>query len=409
MIRKILLYLIFLWMGGYFLPFLYQSDSITNYLISVVAIVLLLFVGIQKESLKLNVIYIVLFGVGIAISMFMAMIYHNQSLLETAISQRPVYYLACFFVWWKIGLKEEELFSMLRVLTILTLVLFTVSLFEPQWFMPQTKIEQFYSKQSTSTDVLCFMPGHLYVLLYLFYLLQNLPDNFSRMDWLIVFASLGMFFIFQNRSTLIYLAVIMVYFMVKNIRRFSHRGRGIVALSIIFVLLIGLPYIRTIVESMITETQLQIEDDEYNRKIALQYYLFDYNEGSIVKMIFGNGQPTTGSEYFDDMVEGNEQGAYWSDLGFIGDWFLFGMLPILALLIMSFNVFRYPYPQYLKYLFASFLLVPTIHTFSGNNAYVFYFSLVMYLVCLNEYRLKYDDSLNDEETRDTQNLIPQNA
>ena len=408
MVRKILLYLTFLWMGSYFTPFIHVNP-IANYIISVVLIVLLLFAGLQKETPRLNLTYIILFGIGIVLSMLMAMIYHDQSLLGTAISQRPLYFMLCFFVWWKIGLTEDELFPILRVLTILTLFLFTVSLFEPQWFMSQTTIEKFYSEQTTSTDVLCFMPGHLYVLLYLFFLLQNLQENFSRMDWFIVFASLGMFFIFQNRSTLIYLAVIMVYFLVKNRKRFSHHGRGIVVLSIIFVLLIGLPYIRTVVESLITETQLQIEDDEYNRKVALQYYLFDYNEGSIVKMIFGNGQPTTGSDYFEDMVEGNEQGAYWSDLGFIGDWFLFGVIPIIALLIMAYKVFRYPYPQYLKYLFASFLLVPTIHTFSGNNMHVFYFSLVMYLVCLNEYRLKYDDSLNDEETRDTQNLIPQNA
>jgi hypothetical protein len=33
-------------------------------------------------------------------------------------------------------------------------------------------------------------------------------------------------------------------------------------------------------------------------------------------------------------------------------------------------------------------MVPTIHTFSGNNMYVFYMSLVIYLVCLNEYKLE---------------------
>lgn len=395
-------------MGNYFAPVV-QVSPIANYIISIVIIVLLLFTGMQKESPRLNVTYIILFGIGIVLSMLMAMIYHDQSLLGTAISQRPLYFMLCFFVWWKIGLTEDELFPILRVLTILTLFLFTISLFEPQLFMSQTTIEKFYSKQSTSTDVLCFMPGHLYVLLYLFYLLQNLQENFSRMDWLIVFASLGMFFIFQNRSTLIYLAVIMVYFLVKNRKRFSHHGRGIVVLSVIFVLLIGLPYIRTISESLITETQLQLEDDEYNRKIALQYYLFDYNEGSIVKMIFGNGQPTTGSDYFEDMVEGNEQGAYWSDLGFIGDWFLFGVIPIITLLIMAYKVFRYPYPQYLKYLFASFLLVPTIHTFSGNNMHVFYFSLVMYLVCLNEYRLKYQVETQLEDVADVENGIVENA
>lgn len=393
MIRRILLYVIFLWMGGYFSSVLHLG-KIAYYLIAVALIMLLLFTSFKRETPRLNVIYIILFAIGVVASMFMAMIYHDQSLLSTTISQRPVYFLACFFVWWKIGLSEEELFPMLRVLTIITLVVFLLSLFQPQWFLSQSIIENFAKRPDNSTDVLCFMPGHLYALLYLFYLLQRLPDNPNRKDWLIVFAILGMFFVYQNRSTLIYLGIIMVYFIMKNRRSIGKNDWVIIMLATIVVLFFGLSYIRNISQSLIGETQEQLDDEEYNRRIALRFYLFEYNKGSIVRTLFGNGQPASDTEYLEEMIEGNEEGAFWSDLGFIGDWFLFGMLPILALLIMSFNVFRYPYPQYLKYLFASFLLVPTIHTFSGNNAHVFYFSLVIYLVCLNEYNLKHnDDSL----------------
>lgn len=394
-------------MGGYFVP-LIHVNAITNYIISAVLIILLLFAGLQKESPRLNLTYIILFGLGIVLSMFMAMIYHDQSLLGTAISQRPIYFLACYFVWWKIGLTEEELFPMFRMLTIVTLVVFAISLFQPQWFLSQAAIEQYVKRAETTTDVLCFIPGHLYVLLYLFYLLQQLADNYNRKDWLIVFAILSMFFIYQNRSTLIYLGVIMVYFVIKNRRAIGKNGRIMISLAAIVVLLFGLPYIRTISQSLIGETQEQLEDEEYVRKVAFQYYVLEYNEGDIPRILFGNGQPSKDSEYLIEMREDRED-LFLSDLGFIGDWFLFGMLPIVALLLMAFNVFRYPHPQYLKYLFVSFLLVPTIHTFSGNNMHVFYFSLVMYLVCLNEYRLKYDDSSTDEEAISSQNVILQNA
>lgn len=394
-------------MGGYFSPII-NVDAIQYYLIAVVLILLLLFFGLQKETPRLNVSYIILFALGIVMSMFMAMLYHDQSLLGTAVSQRPIYFLVCFFVWWKIGLTEDELFPMFRAMTILTLVVFAISLFQPQWFISQAAIEQFIKRSETSTDVLCFMPGHLYVLLYLFYLLQQLSENYNRKDWLIVFAILGMFFIYQNRSTLVYLGVIMVYFVIKYRRTIGKNGRIIIALAAITVLLFGLPYIRTISQSLIGETQEQLEDEEYVRKVALQYYVLDYNEGDIPRILFGNGQPAKDSEYLLE-IRGDREDLFWSDLGFIGDWFLFGLLPIVALLLMAFSVFRYPHPQYLKYLFVSFLLVPTIHTFSGNNMHVFYFSLVMYLVCLNEYRLRYDDSSNDVETIVPQNLIPQNA
>lgn len=394
-------------MGGYLAP-IFRVNPIANYLIAFAIITLLLFAGLQKETPRLNLTYIILFGIGIVLSMFMAMIYHDQSLLGTAIAQRSIYFLACFWVWWKIGLSEEELFPMFRVMTILTLVVFAISLFQPQWFLSQAAIEQYVKRAETSTDVLCFMPGHLYVLLYLFYLLQQLSENYNRKGWLIVFAILGMFFIYQNRSTLIYLGVIMVYFVIKNRRGIGKNGRIIITLAAITVLLFGLPYIRTISKSLIGETQEQMEDEEYVRKVAFQYYVLDYNEGDILRILFGNGQPAKDSEYLLEMREDRED-LFWSDLGFIGDWFLYGMLPIVALLLMAFNVFRYPHPQYLKYLFVSFLLVPTIHTFSGNNMHVFYFSLVMYLVCLNEYRLKYDDSSNEVETIVPHNLIPQNA
>ena len=408
MIRKILLYVIFLWMGGYLSPVIHVTE-IQYYLVAIGILVLLLFLGLQKEMPRLNLTYIILFGLGIFGSMIMALIYHNQALLGTAISQRPIYFLACFFVWWLIGLTEDELFPMLRVLTIITLVLFVVSLYEPQWFFSQTLIDKYNSKKDLTTDVLCFMPGHLYVILYLFYLLQNLPDNFNKKDLVIIVAILGMFFAYQNRSTLIYLGIIMIYFIIKNRGSIGRRERIFALLSLLIVLLVGLPYIRTVSRSLIDETQEQLGDEGYARKIALQYYVFEYNQGSIPRMLFGNGQPSTGSEFLEDMQDGNERGAYWSDLGFIGDWFLFGILPIIALLMMAYKVFRYPFPIYLKYLFASFLLVPTIHTFCGNNMHAFYFSLVMYLVCLNENQLNSPLSSSYEEVEDGNSMALQGA
>ena len=384
-------------MGGYFSPII-NVDAIQYYLIAIGLNVILLFVGLQKETPRLNVSYIVLFAIGIVMSMFMAMIYHDQSLLSTAISQRMLYFLACFFVWWKIGLSEEELFPMLRVLTVVTLVVFAISLFAPQLFLSNATIEKFMQRQSYSTDVLCFMPGRLYVPLYFFYLLQRLYSEFNRRDWFLAIAILGMFFVYQNRSRIIYLGIIFVYFLWTQRSSLRTRNKLLIALSVAVILLLGLPYIRTISQSLIGETQEQLGDDEYARKVALQYYVFDYNKGSITRAIFGNGQPASGSTFLEDMEEGNENGAYWSDLGFIGDWFLFGILPIIAIIIMMIKVFKYPFPLYLKYLFASFLLVPTIHTFSGSERNVFYFSIVLYLFCYQE-RLVMSEILarNDED------------
>lgn len=395
MLKKVILYLTFMWLGGYLSP-LFHVNAVVDYLIPMALIVLLLFSRIQKEVPRLNVTYIILFAVGIVGSMFMAMIYHYQPLLGTAISQRPIYFLLCFFIWWKIGLTEDDLFPMLRILTIITLVTFTLSLFEPQWFLSNEAIEKHLSRKDTSTDVLCFMPGHLYAILYLFYLLQSIPERFSKMDWAIVLATLAMFYVYQNRSTLIYLGIILLYFVIKNRSKIGRGGRMTVVLSAIVVLLFGFPYIRTIAKSLIGETQEQLADDEYARKVAFQYYVFDYNKGSIPRILFGNGQPTNGSEYIVEMQEGHEMGAHWTDIGFVGDWFLYGMLPIVAILIMAYKVFRYSFPQYLKYLFASFIIVPTIHSFSGTNYYAFYFSIVMYLVCYNENRLSLLSDVHDE-------------
>lgn len=384
-------------MGGYFSPVI-NVDAIQYYLIAVGLNVILLFVGLQKETPRLNVSYIILFAIGIVMSMFMAMIYHDQSLLSTAISQRMLYFLACFFVWWKIGLSEEELFPMLRVLTVVTIVVFVISLFAPQLFLSSTTIEKYMQRQSYSTDVLCFMPGRLYAPLYFFYLLQRLSSEFNRRDWFLAIAILGMFFVYQNRSRIIYLGIIFAYFLWTQRSSLRARNKLLIALSVAVILLLGLPYIRTISQSLIGETQEQLGDDEYARKVALQYYVFDYNKGSITRAIFGNGQPASGSTFLEDMEEGNENGAYWSDLGFIGDWFLFGILPIIAIIIMMIKVFKYPFPLYLKYLFASFLLVPTIHTFSGSERNVFYFSIVLYLFCYQE-RLVMSEILarNDED------------
>ena len=179
----------------------------------------------------------------------------------------------------------------------------------------------------------------------------------------------------------------------RNRSAFGQRGRLFVIITALIVMLLGWTSIQRIANSLIGETQEQLDNDNYARRVALRYYVFDYNEGSVPKMLFGNGQPASGSDYVKDMLVANEMGAYWSDIGLIGDWFLFGIIPIISILLMAFKVFKYPFPMYLKYLFASFLIVPTIHSFSESNVRAFYFSIIIYLVCLNEQKL-YSNTTN---------------
>jgi hypothetical protein len=106
---------------------------------------------------------------------------------------------------------------------------------------------------------------------------------------------------------------------------------------------------------LVEHTIEQSEDMENNiRILAATYYLNDFSP-NIFSKIFGNGQAYKESIYDSrrEYLE-NELGYYQSDIGYIGLYSKFGILAILAYLILIYKTFKVAIPD--EYLYCKYYL-----------------------------------------------------
>ena len=97
---------------------------------------------------------------------------------------------------------------------------------------------------------------------------------------------------------------------------------------------------------LFTQTFTELGDDDYNRILAYNYFLFDACP-SFVYYLTGTGfiSANTTSLMQDLMAEG----IYNSDVGFVGLWNFYGVLPIIAFVILIVKGLGRSKPYFVKF------------------------------------------------------------
>jgi len=110
--------------------------------------------------------------------------------------------------------------------------------------------------------------------------------------------------------------------------------------------------------------------------------------------IFGNGFPSGGNSSLGVLMWKNfERGIFASDLGMIGMWVDYGIIPLIAIYAVLINVLRRKYmPLAMKFISLHIILVPTIFHFWTNPG-IALFVLIIYLNA--HYTEKYKKLLKD--------------
>lgn len=90
-----------------------------------------------------------------------------------------------------------------------------------------------------------------------------------------------------------------------------------------------------------TEEQMN-SDEEYIRFVAYRFYGVEYNKGEPLAFLVGNGLPRQDhSAYGDEMLNYRENfGLYQSDIGLVGEYSLHGIFYVLVILYIFYYVFK---------------------------------------------------------------------
>ncbi len=334
---------------------------------------------VKLNSFK-NLKYLYLIWLGIFISVFSAYFFWGQQIHITLIAQRSLYSFLLLPALLYIAPSEKEIFKALEWISIGTMFVWVLSIFAPQLISSISEDVIEMSENRDSSDIGFYVGGIHFVVLYFYFLVQKYIINFKLSTFLKAVGIFSFIFLYQNRSLLLGAVLVYIYSLIKFKSKFK---LGLLFIQIILIV-VGVIITKDIWIALIEESQSQLIDQDYNRWKALSYYFFEYSPNWFC-YIFGNGMPSVGNSILGNLYLSNmENGIYTSDLGMIGMWTMYGVIPLITIYSILINsIIRKEFPLYLKFISFHILLVPTIFQF-GRNPGIFFFVLIIYLFILSK-------------------------
>ena len=356
--EDVILLLTLLWASSAFFFYTRKSNTVSTY-----------------KSQYLNYTYLIFAGV--FISMFSAYLYWGQTLVRTLITQRYIYSFILLPALLYIQPKETDILKALKWISIATIVVWCINVFYPSFVSVDEDITPL-EKDLADFDIGSYVFGFQFVVLFLYYKIQVYIKEFSWSSFINVALLLIFVILYHNRSMLLGIIPIFIY----SLFKFRSRDNIVLIFILSLILIGGIVYSWNVWESLFEETKIQINDPDYPRWRALVYYFNEYSPNWFC-LIFGNGMPSIGNSNLGNLMETNmEQGIYASDLGMIGMWTTYGIIPLIAIYSVIFKVLTgRMFPLYLKFICFHILIVPTIFHFWINPG-IFLFVLVIYLYSL---------------------------
>lgn len=320
---------------------------------------------------------LVLILAGVFISMFSAYFFGGQSLLTTLIAQRPIYSFMFLPAILFVQPTEKDIIKALKWISIGTIVVWVLVHFKTDIIkLDKEKIDQFeMNNKDLSAKLEFYVTGIHLVVLYVYIKIYQYIKKFS---WdVFLEASLLLIFIilYQNRSMILGVIPVFIYSMYKF--KSTYKSTIIIVASI--AIIVGVIYTSDVWKLMIENTQSNLGETDYNRWKALYYY-FGYYSSNWFCYVFGNGYPSGGNSPLGNLMWANfEKGIFTSDLGMIGMWVDYGILPLIAIYGIIISILRKNiYPLYLKFVCLHIVFVPTIFHFWSNPG-IALFSLIIYM------------------------------
>ncbi|HLP73075.1 MAG TPA: hypothetical protein VK155_09250 [Bacteroidales bacterium] len=340
-----------------------------------------LFFGNARKNGGLNMLrynrYFYWLSLGFALSFVTAYVFWSQDIVTSFIVNRRLIFFLFIPVFFRIQPTERDIIKALDYFTVMYMIVWLWQAVSPAPITTSREIAIEAGRASFSMDKNDFgylMPGYTLLLIPLYYRVQKFTENVSLRNFLPVMLMTGILFLLQNRGTLFFAVIVLVYAIFRIQSRYRY----------IFIIILGLLIIGAYLStekywaSFVDETSAQLSDPEYNRWKSLYYFIFQYSPHWLCYLM-GNGYLSSHLDSGQFLMALMNSGFYQADLGIIGFWSMYGVIPILVIYAVVFKLLFYlPAPFYLKALSAHVLLVPICWGFSYYD--MFLLILMSYLM-----------------------------
>lgn len=304
---------------------------------------------------------------GIFLSMISAKMYYNQSISQSILSYRTQYLMLTPLFLVKMRFTEKDFIDSLYIFSWIYTGFYILRAIIPSLFVLP---ENYDPTQSTSFS------GYALLTIPLYYTLQSIIQQINLKKISYAFFLIAIIFLQENRSTLFPVIVLSGLMLLKIKSKF--KIPLIILLSIIIAVLLF--QIWDTIQDLIDQTQRELNDPQYNRNKAFTYFIEIFSP-NLWCTIFGNGFLSFHSTPIMQLLM--EQGIYNSDLGFIGYWNQFGVIPIIVFLGTYLTaIFSKKIPLYIKAIAIQTLICGLTISYFGSRNHMIFFIVFYYLFFL---------------------------
>ncbi len=311
------------------------------------ATALLIIINLGKYSGNKFTAPFLLLIIAILLSILSSRISWSQGLVASfVVALRPLAYII-FFLLIIFKLKVEDIEKVLIILGIsYSVVYLTIYFTYPMPTFSHGRADYGYSRGLLRIMIY----GTMYMYTMGFYSI-NKYINTRKIGWLILYLSSGILIIMTlTRLVIVVFFALSAWYLLRK----SNYFYKIIAVLFIVVFVISLSKMK-FSSLMFQETVTQLSDfRNYVRVQAADFYLHDFSPTLLAKII-GNGTPKSGSPYWRVVWEMEwEHGFYLSDIGYAGLYVKYGVLAVIAFIILIYLTFKISVPE--EYLYGKFSL-----------------------------------------------------
>lgn len=336
-----------------------------------------------KPLFKKPYIYVPLWiWLAIFLSFFSAYYYYGQSFIQSTITSRTLIYYSGLWVLLLIRPSEKDVIKAFDAFSVLFLIVFLLNNFAP-FVITNSKLQMImdynsgrinYDYSSIARSFGNYIDGFQFIYLSFAYRVQKIIKSYTFIDFSKMLFFFTIIFIVQNRSNLIPTVLLLFYGLIRV--RSKYKPIVILFFAIIVVFIASLTFNQWY--ALFSQTISELNNNDYNRIKAFNYFLFEANPHWINYFI-GNGLLSThASSLKADLMA---SGIYNSDMGFIGMWNYYGIIPIILYFVFIIKSFiSKSIPFYVKAIAFHILVCSlTISHFMGNSSYSIWFFMFIYL------------------------------
>jgi len=319
--------------------------------------------------------YLLIIG-GIFLSFIPAFIYYNQSPFESFIVSRLQLYWLIIPLLYVIGPSEEEMMTFFYcgiclLVIVLLLKMTNIGMFE---------IDDFFADRMLSGRDPYTVSGYWMFTIPIFWHLMKIKEKITFKSIFVIAICYVLIYMMENRSTLFPITIMISYIV---LFKSKSKLKPFVILFFVIALIIVIDVTQDVWISLFEETTSQVENQDYARNMEIAYFLSENANPGFLTYILGNGQISIhGNPWVEKLFELE---IFNSDVGFIGFWNFYGIIPVLVFIYtMIHSIVNKKTPFYLKLWSVQMLTCSLTISYFANPVHMMYYEMFFYLLYLNK-------------------------